>query len=65
MCNLGATFTETDDNFRGPHLYVLQKLGIFRNRLTRNGKGVVTNYAMSDLEKLEVEQRMRYCGLLD
>ena len=65
MCNLGDTFAETDDNFRGPHLYVLQKLGIFRNRLTRNGKGVVTDYPMSDLEKLEVEQRMRYCGLLD
>ena len=64
MCNLGDTFTETDDNFRGPHLYVLQKLGIFRNRLTRNGKGKVTDYEMSDLQKLEVEQRMKYCGLL-
>ena len=64
MCNLGDTFTETDDNFRGPHLYVLQKLGIFRNRLTRNTKGVVTDYTMTELEKREVEQRMRYCGLL-
>ena len=64
MCNLGDTFTETDDNFRGPHLYVLQKLGIFRNRLTRDGKGKVTDYAMTDLEKLEIEQRMKYCGLI-
>ena len=65
MCNLGDTFTSSDDNFRGPHLYVLQKLGIFRNRLTRNAQGKVSNYEMTELEKLEVEQRMRYCGLLD
>ena len=64
MCNLGDTFVETDDTMRGPHLYVLQRLGIFRNRLTRDGKGKVTEFAMSDAEKLEVEQRMRYCGLL-
>ena len=64
MINLGDTFSETDDNMRGPHLYVLQRLGIFRNRLTRDGKGKVTDFAMTDREKLEVEQRMRYCGLL-
>ena len=64
MCNLGDTFAESDDAMRGPHLYVLQKLGIFRNRLTRDGNGAVTDYAMSDAEKLEVEQRMRYCGLM-
>ena len=64
MINLGDTFSETDDNMRGPHLYVLQRLGIFRNRLTRDGKGKVTDFAMTEREKLEVEQRMRYCGLL-
>ena len=64
MCNLGDTFTETDDNFRGPHLYVLQELGIFTNRLTRNGKGKVTDYEMTELEKLEIRQRMKYAGLL-
>ena len=64
MCNLGDTMAETDDAMRGPHLYVLQKLGIFRNRLTRDGNGVLTDYAMSDDEKREVEQRMRYCGLM-
>ena len=64
MCNLGDTFAETDDTMRGPHLYVLQRLGIFRNRLTRDGKGVVTDYEMSEAEKREVEDRMRYCGLL-
>ena len=64
MCNLGDTFTETDDTMRGPHLHVLERLGIFRNRLTRDGKGKLTDFAMSDLEKREVEQRMRYCGLL-
>ena len=63
MCNLGDTFTETDDNFRGPHLYVLQKLGIFRNRLSRDGNGKVSDYEMTEEEKREVEERMRYCGL--
>lgn len=62
--NLGDTFGETDDMMRGPHLYVLQKLGIFRNRLTRDGDGNLTDYPMTELEKREVEQRMRYCGLL-
>ena len=62
--NLGDTFVETDDAMRGPHLYILQKLGIFRNRLTRDGKGVLSDYTMSDPEKREIEQRMRYCGLI-
>ena len=64
VCNLGDTFGETDDMMRGPHLYVLQKLGIFRNRLTRDGDGNLSDYPMTDAEKREVEQRMRYCGLL-
>lgn len=64
MCNLGDTFTETDDTMRGPHLYVLERLGIFRNRLTRDGKGRLSDFPLTDLQKLEIEQRMRYCGLL-
>ena len=64
MCNLGDTLAESDDAMRGPHLYVLQKLGIFLNRFTRDGSGILTDYAMSDAEKREVEERMRYCGLL-
>jgi len=64
MCNLGDTFAETDDTMRGPHLFVLQQLGIFRNRLTRDGKGRVTSFEMSEAEQREVCQRMRYCGLL-
>ena len=64
MCNLGDTFAETDDAMRGPHLYVLQRLGIFRNLLTREGDGSLSEYAPSDAEKREIEQRMRYCGLL-
>lgn len=36
MANLGDVYCEKgDDVMRGPHLYVLEKLGIFRNRLTR------------------------------
>ncbi len=64
MCNLGDTFGDTDDTMRGPHLYVLQKLGVFRNRLTRDGDGNLSDYPMTDAEKREVEQRMRCCGLL-
>ena len=64
MCNLGDTLAESDDAMRGPNLYVLEKLGIFRNRLTRDGNGVLTDYSMSDAEKSEVEQRMRYYGLI-
>ena len=64
MCNLGDTFGETDGMMRGSHLHVLQKLGIFRNRLTRDGDGNLSDYPMTDAEKREVEQRMRYSGLL-
>lgn len=64
LSNLGDTFGETDDMMRGPHLYILQRLGIFRNRLTRDGDGNLTDYPMTELEMREVEQRMRYCGLL-
>jgi len=64
MCNLGDTFAESDDAMRGPHLFVLQKLGIFRNRLTRDGKGRVTDFKMDESEQREVVQRMHYCGLL-
>lgn len=65
MINLGDVFAKNgDDEMRGPHLYVLQKLGIFRNRLSRVGKGKVEEYAMSEAQKREVEARMRYCGLL-
>ena len=64
LSNLGDTFGETDDMMRGPHLYILQRLGIFRNRLTRDGDGNLSEYPMTELEMREVEQRMRYCGLL-
>ena len=65
MITLGDVFSKWgDDEMRGPHLYVLQKLGIFRNRLSRVGKGKVEEYAMSEAQKHEVEARMRYCGLL-
>ena len=65
MTNLGDVFSAAgDDEMRGPHLYVLQRLGIFRNRLTRDGKGRLTEFAMTDAMKAEVEARMRYCGLV-
>lgn len=64
LSNLGDTFGETDDMMRGPHLYILQRLGILRNRLTRDGDGNLSDYPMTELEMREVEQRMRYCGLL-
>ena len=65
MANLGDIFSKWgDDEMRGPHLYVLQKLGIFRNRLNRTGPGKVEEYKMSETEMQEVEARMRHCGLL-
>lgn len=64
MANLGDIFSKWgDDEMRGPHLYVLQRLGIFRNRLSLVDKGKVGEYEMSEDEKREVEARMRYCGL--
>ena len=49
---------------RGPHLYALERLGLFRNRLSRqNGKAV--EWKMTDKEKAEVDARLRYCGILD
>ena len=65
LANLGDLFsTWGDDEMRGPHLYVLERLGIFRNRLSReNGKAV--EWKMTDKEKAEVDARLRYAGLLD
>ena len=49
---------------RGPHLYVLERLGIFKNRLTReNGK--VAEWSMTEKEKAEVDARLAYIGILD
>lgn len=68
MTNLGDVFAkEGDDCMRGPHLYVLERLGIFRNRLTRSGaapgKFKVTEFPMSDKEKAEVDARLAYVGV--
>jgi len=48
---------------RGPHLYVLQRLGIFRNRLSREGIGQVKEWLMTDRMKAEIDARLAYCGL--
>lgn len=64
MLNLGDVFSYGDDEFRGPHLYVLEKLGVFRNRLSRDAKGKVYDFPMTDAQKTEVEARMRWCGLI-
>lgn len=62
MANLGDIFSKSgDDEMRGPHLYVLEKLGIFRNRLTRVD-GKVAEWVMSDKEKAEVDARLKYIG---
>lgn len=64
MANLGDIFSKWgDDAMRGPHLYVMERLGIFRNRLTRED-GKVTEWAMTDKEKAEVDARLKYIGLL-
>ena len=60
MANLGDIFsTWGDDEMRGPHLYVLERLGIFRNRLTRTGKGKVENFEVSDKMKAEFDARIK------
>ena len=60
MANLGDIFsTWQDGEMRGPHLYVLERLGIFRNRLSReNGKAV--EWRMTEKEKAEVDARLEY-----
>ena len=60
MANLGDIFsTWQDDEMRGPHLYVLERLGIFRNRLTRvEGKAV--EWKMTAKETAEVDARLQY-----
>ena len=60
----GDTFSESDDNMRGPHLNVLQRLVFGGYRLTRDDRGRVSNFPMTDQEMIEVDQRMRYHGLL-
>jgi len=61
MVNLGDVFSKYGDNeMRGPHLYVLERLGIFRNRLTKVGPGKVEEFKMSEQEKAEVDARMRF-----
>ena len=67
MYNLGDTLGGGNDSMRGPHLYVLQKRGIFTNRLTRvhapkgskNGKKwEMKDVPLSDLEKAEIDSRL-------
>ena len=45
---------------------MLERLGIFRNRLTRTGKSghfKVENYEMSDKMKAEVDARLEFVGI--
>lgn len=61
MLNLGDTFVSSADEMRGPHLYVLQQLGIFTNRLTRvkdkNGKFSVFSYDLPPSAVEEIAER--------
>lgn len=60
MANLGDIFsTWEDDEMRGPHLYVLERLGIFRNRLSRTGKGKVEDFEVSEKMKAEFDARIK------
>ena len=66
MYNLGDTFGSNSDSMRGPHLYVLQKRGIFTNRLTRvhapkgakGKKWEMKDVPLTDLEKAEIDSRL-------
>ena len=71
MCNLGTTFGGNDDVMRGPHLYVLQKRGVFVNTYTRKRppkddtsgrKWIVEEFSLSADEKAEIDRRLKACA---
>ena len=71
MCNLGTTFGGNDDVMRGPHLYVLQKRGVFTNTYTRKRppkddtsgrKWIVEEFNLSADEKAEIDRRLAVCA---
>ena len=56
---------------RGPHLYVLQKRGVFTNTYTRKRppkddksgkKWIVEECKLSDAEKAEIDRRLAACA---
>ena len=71
MINLGDTFGGTSDQMRGPHLYVLQKRGVFTNTYTRHRakkeeaaagkKWTVDEVKLTDQEKAEIDRRLESC----
>ena len=67
--NLGDTFAGSDDEMRGPHLYVLMKRGVFKNMYTRyrskdaasdGKKWYVKEYEPAPGEKEEIDRRLAY-----
>lgn len=67
MYNLGDTFGRSSDDMRGPHLYVLQRRGIFKNRLTRvrapkgskdGKKWVMKDVPLTQLQQTEIDSRL-------
>lgn len=71
MCNLGTTFGGNDDVMRGPHLYVLQKRGVFANTCTRKHppkgdtsgrKWIVESSDFTQAEKAEIDRRLAACA---
>ena len=61
MANLGDVFSSWgDDEMGGPHLYVLQRLGVFTHRYVLEAPGKVKEYEMSEGERREIEARMKY-----
>ena len=71
MCNLGSTFGGNDDVMRGPHLYVLQKRGVFANTYTRKRppkddtsgrKWIVEEFKLAADEKAEIDRRLAACA---
>lgn len=65
MYNLGDVFDNSDDTMRGPHLYVLEKRGVFKNRFTRvkapkgsAKKWTVKDFPLTNLQKAEIDMRL-------
>lgn len=70
LYNIGDTFGGNDDTMRGPHLYVLQKRGVFVNTYTRRRppKGdrsgrrwIVEPCELTAAEKAEIDRRLDFC----
>ena len=67
MINLGDVFADSGDAMRGPHLYALERRGVFKNRLTRikapkndpaGRKWIMRDVKLTSAEMAEIDARL-------